>query len=593
MQPASATGLAGSARISQERTRTRTRDLWTWLGAPALYLLLSLLWIGRLVLTGPRPGTLGVGPDVQIFIWGLRWWPYAIQHGLDPLVSKVIWPPYGSGVLWTTTVPLLSVLTAPVTVAFGPAVSWNLLCVLAPALSAWAAYWLCLELTDAALPATIGGLLFGFSSYEMAQTSAHLQVAMLALVPLAGLVAARYARGRYGGRGLAARVAVITFAQFLISPEVLATLVFMSAITAAGAFLLVPAARPVLAAGVRWTAGGLGLGALLCLPFLIPMLNSMPSRLLNPPSSFSVDLLNLVVPTRLTAVGGAWAYPIAQHFTGNRAEQTGYLGVALLVIVAVAFASLRRNRAVWLLGLMTGLALLLSLGPSLEVDGNQTIWLPGTLLSDIPVLKQAIPDRFAMYTALGTAILVSLWLAALARARTARATHSRASVWWVWALLAIAVVCLIPSPTRHLWWRQTPQWIVRNDLQRLIPPGATVVWLPFMSVDDRGLYAQAMDGMRFRLDDRWLQVIPPAYGQLADKRTLQLTHHTPALRRALKHDLCRFGADYVLVWNHDPGRRRVLAGLGIRPIVADSLLVYRLPQSMCRPSGSRTTESRT
>lgn len=55
-------------------------------------------------------GTIGTGPDVQIFLWGLRWWAYALEHRLDPLHSSLICSPYGTDVEWTTTVPLVSVL---------------------------------------------------------------------------------------------------------------------------------------------------------------------------------------------------------------------------------------------------------------------------------------------------------------------------------------------------------------------------------------------------------------------------------------------------------------------------------------------------
>ena len=574
-----------TAGISRPSAVVTARNRWSWFGAPALYLLLSVLWLGRFVLAGPR-GTIGAGPDVQIFLWGLRWWPYAIGHGIDPLVSKYVWPPHGSGVLWTTTVPLLSLLASPVTLLFGPAASWNLLCVLAPALAAWAAYWLCLELTEALVPATVGGLLFGFSSYEVAQSSAHLQVTMIALVPVAALVAVRYARGRYGGWGLAARVAGLTVAQFLISPEVLATLVFMAALAGVAAFVMIPAARTRLVAGVGWTACGLLAGVLISLPLLIPMLNGMPNTMLNPPSEYSVDLLNLVAPTQVTALGGAWAIPVTKHFTGNLAEQTGYLGVPLLAAAVIAITVMRRQRPVLVLGLVTGVAILLSLGPGLQVNGAHTVWLPGDLLTGLPVLKQAIPDRFSAYAALGIAVLVALWLARPAHEMTFRGGRP-ATPWsgWRWLLLALAVACLIPNPQREFWWRPTPAWIAHNDLARLIPAGDTVVFLPFGSGDDRGLWAQAAADMRFRVDDRWLQVIPAYYARFAFEWTLEAKKHTRRMDRFLRRDLCWLDADYAVVWRHAPRRSQTLAGLRIpRPASMDGLLVYRLPESLCSPA---------
>lgn len=81
----------------------------------------------------------------------------ALGHGLNPFISHVVWAPYGADVLWTTTVPVISLLAAPVTLALGPTIAWNLLCVIAPALSAWAAYLLCRELTGRLWPSALGG----------------------------------------------------------------------------------------------------------------------------------------------------------------------------------------------------------------------------------------------------------------------------------------------------------------------------------------------------------------------------------------------------------------------------------------------------
>ncbi len=114
--------------------------------ALALYLLLAIALLCRAALGHPAGGTIGSGPDVQTFVWGLRWWPYALLHGVDPFLSRLVWPPAGVSTLWTTTVPGLALLAAPVTLTAGPMLSWNLWCALAPASAAWGAYLLCREL---------------------------------------------------------------------------------------------------------------------------------------------------------------------------------------------------------------------------------------------------------------------------------------------------------------------------------------------------------------------------------------------------------------------------------------------------------------
>lgn len=85
--------------------------------------------------------------------------------------------------------------------------------------------------------------MFGFSSYQLAEGLAHLQLTMSLCVPLAGWVIVRYANGRLTGKRFATRIAAIAVAQFLISPELLATMLLIGAITAAGAIALAPHAR--------------------------------------------------------------------------------------------------------------------------------------------------------------------------------------------------------------------------------------------------------------------------------------------------------------------------------------------------------------
>jgi hypothetical protein len=530
------------------------------------YVAVAVLYFGRFAIDSPAGGTIGTGPDVQIFIWGLRWWPFALEHGLNPLVSRAVWAPFGSDVLWTTTVPALSLLAAPVTQAFGPQVAWNILCVLAPAFSAWAAYVLCRELIGRFWPSMVGGLLFGFSSYQLAEGLAHLHVTATLLVPLGAFVAVRYVRGRLSGIGLAVRIGMIAAAQFLISPELLATMVLMGVISALVAMAVMAEHREALRCALWWGVTGLAGAGVVVAPLLVRMLRDIPKGLMNSPSTYSTDLVNLVVPTRVTALGGSWALPITARFSGDLAEQCAYLGVPLLLVLASFTIANRANPAARLLALLLTTAILLSLGPQLRIAGHGTIWLPTALFSHLPVLADALPARFAVYAALFAAVIVSMWLATAVK-------------WSLrWLAVGLVVVSLAPAPASALWWKPTPPSILHDDLGRLVPPGSTVISLPFWSLDDRGLFAQAVDGMRFRLVDRWMQVIPTRERTLADSPLLTGGPIGATDVRSFESSVCAVGIEYAVVWNHAPGRSLELAALHLRPVHADDLLLYRLPR---------------
>ncbi len=83
-----------------------------------------------------RRDLIGGGSDPQLFVWSLGWWPHAVIHGLNPFVTHVLWAPHGSNLVWTTSVPGLALLLAPVTLAAGPGAAYNVAAVLLPALAA-------------------------------------------------------------------------------------------------------------------------------------------------------------------------------------------------------------------------------------------------------------------------------------------------------------------------------------------------------------------------------------------------------------------------------------------------------------------------
>src|SRR5579864_7548873 len=58
--------------------------------------------------------------DFQIMVWSLRFWPWAIEHGRSLAHTTLLWSPSGFSTLWMTTIPLPSVVAAPLTLSAGP-----------------------------------------------------------------------------------------------------------------------------------------------------------------------------------------------------------------------------------------------------------------------------------------------------------------------------------------------------------------------------------------------------------------------------------------------------------------------------------------
>jgi len=135
--------------------------------ALVLYTIVSAAFFGIPLWGGFSRLRLGfeAAGDAQIPMWGLAWYPYALAHRLDPLVYPRHLGTAGCTLVWSTTFPGATLAMWPVTHAAGIVASYNLLCVMTPALSAFTAFALCRYLTGDFRASLAGGLVFGFSTY--------------------------------------------------------------------------------------------------------------------------------------------------------------------------------------------------------------------------------------------------------------------------------------------------------------------------------------------------------------------------------------------------------------------------------------------
>ncbi|HLI61337.1 MAG TPA: hypothetical protein VKV21_16890 [Solirubrobacteraceae bacterium] len=551
-------GRSARGRSAGRASRRREGAL-----ALALYLALAFGLIGRAALAGRGgfgSGTLGTGPDVQIFVWGLRWWPHALGHGLDPLKASVVWPPTGGAVLWSTTVPLLSVLATPLTLTVGSLATWNVLIVLAPATAAWAAWLLCAELGAGPPGAVFGGALFGFGSFVLCEDIAHLQLSACLLLPLAARVAVRGVRAGASAGSLALASGAIVVAQFLIFPELLVTLGLMAIIGLVAALWLLGDERDALLRTARAMAAGALAGALVISPLVVQMLTHVP-RGSSGAVAWPIDLLNFAVPTVRTALGGPSLTGISARFPGNVAEQTGYLGLPLLLVI-LAWGWRERGRpGARLLLVMLAVAVLLALGSSLTVDGARTIWLPWAALAKLPFLRDALPARMTVFVSLCASVIAARWVG-----------DARLPPWLRACAVALIVASLVPSA----WPFQPEPPAARSRAVARALRGQRVLSLPFFDVRERGLLVQQSHDFRFGLIDGWLQLRPR--GWATDLPGTALTAR--ALARLGGRDTARFVADLraagitrLLLWEEPPG---LLAALHLPYERLDGVVIVRV-----------------
>ncbi len=458
------------------------------------YVLLSFLFFGLPVVSHPGRSFIGYGNDPEIFIWAFAWWPHAIGDGIDPLYTRVLWVPDGLSLAWTTVVPGLALAFAPLTLLASATVAYNVASVLMPALAAWTGYLLCRDVTGALWPSLAGGYLFGFSSYMLGQQAGHMHMTSVFLVPLVALVVLRCLDGRLSRRALVLWLGLILAVQFSFSSELYFTLSLALAVALAVSFALVPERRAGLRRLFAPLLGGYALSAVLASPLLYPMLEQLEHESINRPRDFPADLVNLVVPTRTTLVGGDWASSVSDRFIGGIPENGTYLGLPVLVIVGLYAWSRARTSGGRFLLTSFGLAVFAALGTSLHVAGERIVSLPWGTLARAPFFENVLPVRLMLFASLAAAVMVATWAAA-ARQRLAAGV-----------LTALAVVALLPNLGAGYWKRTPvrPAFFAHGLYKACVARGENLLAVPWNSNGDSLLW-QVESGFWFGLAEGYVR----------------------------------------------------------------------------------------
>jgi len=542
------------------------------------YSCLSLALFGRDVLGDLRHVVEGFGQspayfgrDQSIFVWSLAHGARALTHGSDPFLTHDVFAPSGYNLAWATNLLGPALFATPATLLLGAITSYDLLALAAPATAAWTAFLLCRRLSGRSAAAFAGGLLFGFGTYESAEMVNHLNLALVALLPLAALLVLRRRDGEISRRIFIIALGLVLALQFWTSTEVFASMVMFGVFAfLLGALLAGRGPAPELARIAAETFGALMLALVLAAPYLY-----FAARYSNPVSSVSardagVDLANFVTPTGVT-----WLHPLtsagaAMKLRGNVSEQVAYLGLPLLLLIAAFAVEFRRSLLARCLIVFMLLAALLSLGGVAYADGSSLgVSLPWALLGRLPLLRFATPGRFLVYAWLAAALASSYWLA----------RDSRAALRW--GAFVIVALSLVPNLTGVRWGTrvETPALLAdRSVAARFIPPGATVLALPF-GIAGESMYWQVEDGFRFRLAGGYLSISLPAdYRPYIHLITALEGGHVSATAR---RELCGFirftGTRVILLADNAPGHwGELLDPLGVTARRVGGLYSYEL-----------------
>ncbi|MGZ4180810.1 MAG: hypothetical protein ACXVUL_09050 [Solirubrobacteraceae bacterium] len=557
--------IGARPRAESERPARVARS-WSWwatLWPLGLYAALSLALFGVHIIRHLGSRIVASDPiDSSQFMWFFAWWPHALLHGLNPFVTHVMFVPDGFNLTWATGMPGPSLLLAPITLAFGPAVTWNVIQLASPALSAWTAFLLCRHVTSRTAPSLVGGYIYGFSPYMLTHLTGGPYLALVPLLPVFVLLVLRRLEGSIGSRAFVLWMALAMIAQFSISSEVLATATLFGAIALLLAFVLLPERRAALLDVVKLLVGALAVTVVVVSPYLLYFEFGHHY----PPGAtfFSADLTSFVIPPSLVALSGHHGAPAI----GSSTES--YLGVPLLILIGWFTWQGRRSRVTWVIAGSLLVAVILALGATLFVHGHKTsIHGPWWLFKHLPVFRYAIPVRFAVFYVLPAALMVALLLSRWSPREPAGVA--------AWGLAAVAIAFIVPHVGSSSFDTRIadPPFFASGAYKAYLRPSDNVLTIPAWGPNERW---QANAGFRFNLSDGYAgNPFPPSFTRYPAWNMFLTGRLTPDYAAQLRRYVDAKRVTAVVVDQSVPGPWTKLFGtLGVRPVATGGVFVYRL-----------------
>ena len=492
--------------------RTASWAPWLVMGCylVAAYALTWRLWAdpGARMVSG-NPG------DVNLVAWFMRNSATAFSRGrLPSLVTTGLNTPQGINLMWNASMPLPGVILAPVTLLAGPFTSLNLLLTVGFAGSAASLFWVLRWWGASTTAAAVGGAVYGFSPALVAASMGHFQLQFAVLPPLIIHAVLRIVTGRGSALRAGVRLGLLTAAQLFVGEEVLVdTAVAAVVVVAVLALGHARAALEAIQRRVRTVATGLGAAvavvALTCgyalwAQFRGPLAShGSPWQV----STFHNYLYAFVTPSGALLFHTTSSAAAAASYPEPRPEYLAYLGWPLLVVALAAAVRYWRDPKVRLSAVTFALLELFSLGAAtVHFHG---IRYPGALLpwhwlQGLPVLADALPDRFSI---LADGAVAALLVFAIDRARGrgwGLAGYGAAAV----AVLAILPLVPRPLPTANV--SQAPAGWQQAFAGLRLASGAHVLVIPDLR---NGMAWQAETGVPGSMVGGGATIEPAASGQ--------------------------------------------------------------------------------
>ncbi len=365
-----------------------------WAGRLGSHCVLLACYVAAgIVVTWPRvtylAGRLPATRDAGGYVWDLWWVARQVSHLASPWSTRYIAAPVGTNLGYHTLMPLPGLLMTPITLAFGPSASYNLLSIACPGLLCYVMYRAARLWIPSPTGAIAAGALFGLSSILAWRSWYEINLAAGALFLPMALEASVRLRRRPARRqavilGLVMGAAVLTDQESAVLATVLTALVLLPWMLRHPA----PARLwpPALATAV---------GAATAAPQIIAMIRQARAGGAASPSSYlarnyvnsGAGLGQMISPSpRISHLGLRYLGSL-YYRQGPSSQVVATFGVVLTVLGLAGLAVAWRRRNAWLLALLWAGCAALALGSALWIGPHPQVPAPrlwhGTALSQV------------------------------------------------------------------------------------------------------------------------------------------------------------------------------------------------------------------
>ncbi|MER5337306.1 hypothetical protein [Micromonospora sp. NPDC002717] len=460
----------GAAPARPRRWARRRQDLVVF----GLFLL-AAVWVTSQIWVDPagRVASLYSSDPAQVQFF-LAHSVRVVLHGEFPFFTEQFNYPDGVNLMANTAILALGIPMVPVTLLFGPAVTFVVLVTLALAGTASAWYFvLSRHVVRSPLAAAVGGWFCGFSPAMLSHANWHPNIISQFLLPFIVwrvLVITRSRRPWRDGLVLALLVTVQAFInEEILLFTALACGVFLLAVLAQRPALWSAAWRPLAKALATCTVVA---GALLAYPLYIQFAGPMAYHgLSDAVRDYGNDIAAFFAPGSPTLGGNERANI---NLAPNYSEENAFFGWSLSLIAVGIVAWLRRELLVRALAVTGVFFAVLSLGERVSWWDRELVTGPWEWLVRLPLLDAVVPTRFGLITGVVVGILLAL---AVERSR-ALPVEPRTLRTLTVAGLVLALLPIAPMPLKVTSRPPVPDFITADRWRGYVGPDQTLVPIP-------------------------------------------------------------------------------------------------------------------